>query len=121
MIDSPTAPERTTEQRMTALRHANEIRSHRAALKVALRRGVVPLGDVLDGDDPLLATMRVQDVLMAVPGLGREKVNRALHGAMISPSRTLGGLTVRQRRDLYGRLTETPAGARAVRGGRRSS
>jgi hypothetical protein len=108
--------DRTDEQRRRALDIANEVRVYRAELKRDLKAGRVLLDDVLDSDDPLLASMAVYDLLVAVPGFARAKVVRALRDARISPARRLGALTVRERRDLYARLCATPAGARAVHG-----
>lgn len=111
-----TVPDRSTEQRMTALVRANEVRMYRAEMKRRLAAGEVLLEELLDGDDPLLATMKIGAVLMALPAVGATKARDALVRARISPSKTLGGMTGRQRRDLYREMTRTPAVARAVRG-----
>jgi hypothetical protein len=42
----------------------------------------------------------VFDLLLAVPKYGRVKVNKILSQCRISPSKTLGGLSERQRREL---------------------
>lgn len=108
--------DRTDEQRRRALDIANEVRTYRAHLKVDLKAGRVLLDDVLDADDPLLASMAILDLLVAVPGFGRVKVLYTLRCARISPERPLGALTVRERRDLYAKLCQTPTGAAAVYG-----
>jgi hypothetical protein len=94
------APERSLTQRMDALRRANEIRTQRAALKRNLKAGREQIhGLLLDPPDYLL-TAKVFDLLLAVPKYGRVKVNRILTHCRISPSKTIGGLSERQRDEL---------------------
>jgi hypothetical protein len=50
-------------------------------------------------------TAKVFDVLLAVPKYGRVKVNKILVHCRISPSKTIGGLSERQRAELVGMLT----------------
>ena len=89
------APERSLTQRMDALKRANESRTRRARLKVH--------GLLLDPPDYLL-TAKVFDLLLAVPKYGRVKVNRILTHCRISPSKTIGGLSERQRNELVSYL-----------------
>lgn len=89
------APPRSLQQRMEALRRANEVRTRRARLKKDVKAGEVDPGSVLD--DPAYATMKLIDLLLAVPKVGRTKANRVLVMNRISPSKTLGGLSDRQR------------------------
>jgi hypothetical protein len=93
-----TLPARSAAQRFEALERANRIRSHRAAVKRDLKAGRKRWSDLLD--DSLCQTMRVWDVLMSMPKMGRVRVNRALRHCGISPSKTLAGLTPRQRGEL---------------------
>lgn len=95
-----TVPDRTLEQRFDALARANEIRSYRAALKDDLRWCRRSVLDVLESDDPRLATMKVYELLLAVPKVGRVKASRWLARASVSPSKTVGGLSPRQRVEL---------------------
>lgn len=102
-----TAPDRTLEQRMTALQGANHIRSYRAQVKRDLKAGRRALVDVLElrhVDERLMATMKVRDVLLAAPKIGPTKANKVLNQALISPSKTLAGMTARQRAELVVRL-----------------
>ncbi|MEA2495599.1 MAG: hypothetical protein QOJ29_3510 [Thermoleophilaceae bacterium] len=101
-----TAPTRSPSQRMDALKRANMIRTRRANLKRDLKAGrktVVPL--LLDPPD-WLATMKVWDLLLAVPKYGRVKVGVLLNDRTIaiSPSKTIGGLSERQRGALVAAL-----------------
>lgn len=91
-------PDRSLEQRRRALVEANRIRSARAVAKVELKHGRRRLADVLE--DPDMATAKIVDLLVAVPKVGRVKAHRWLTRARISPSRTVGGLTVRQRAEV---------------------
>jgi hypothetical protein len=101
------APERSLEQRFAALKRANHIRSARAVLKRELGAGSITMASLMDADD--CATMKVIDALLAMPKVGRIKAHRALTMARISPSKTLSGLTVRQRRELLALLPDAPA------------
>lgn len=98
VVEAPRAPERTFDQRMAALRRANVTRTHRKQVKRDLAAGRKRFTDLFD--DELCATMKVFDALLAVPKVGRVKANRMLKGCGISPSKTIGGLSERQRREL---------------------
>ena len=94
------APERSLTQRMDALKRANEIRTRRAASSATSKRAALrSTGLLLDPPDYLL-TAKVFDLLLAVPKYGRVKVNRILTHCRISPSKTIGGLSERQRNEL---------------------
>lgn len=99
-----TTPDRTLDQRMEALAKANEIRVARAKLKIDIKRGRVNALNVLLDPPAVFATMRVTEVLLAMPKIGRVKANRLLRTARCSPSKTLAGLSDRQRGELVGLL-----------------
>lgn len=92
--------DRSLDQRMDALAHANEIRTYRAKLKRDVAAGRRPLAALVMSPPEKALTMKIWNLLLAVPGVGRGKADRALRKARVSPSKTLGGLTARQRRDL---------------------
>lgn len=94
------APERSLVQRMEALQRANDIRSRRAQLKRDLKAGRQPIHELLLKPPDYLQTAKVFDLLLAVPKYGRVKVNKILSQCRISPSKTLGGLSERQRGEL---------------------
>ena len=98
------APERSLVQRMDALQRANDIRSRRAQLKRDLKAGRQPIRDLLLDPPDYLQTAKVFDLLLAVPKYGRVKVNKILSQCRISPSKTLGGLSERQRGELVALL-----------------
>ena len=102
--DSPTkaiaAPERSLVQRMEALQRANDIRSRRAQLKRDLKAGRTAIHELLLSPPEYLETAKVFDLMLAVPKYGRVKVNKILSTCRISPSKTIGGLSERQRTEL---------------------
>jgi hypothetical protein len=99
-----TPPERSFDQQMEALRRANEIRSARATLKRDLKAGRTHIHGVLLDPPEYLQNAKVSELLLAVPKYGRVKVNRLLTQCRISPSKTLGGLSERQRQELVSNL-----------------
>ena len=98
------APERSLNQRMDALQKANEIRTRRAQLKRDLKAGRVSIHALLLEPPDYLETAKVLDMLLHVPKYGRVKANRVLQTCRISPSKTIGGLSPRQRAELVGLL-----------------
>ncbi|HET9102239.1 MAG TPA: integration host factor, actinobacterial type [Solirubrobacteraceae bacterium] len=97
---SLSAPERSLVQRMEALQRANDIRSRRAKLKRDLKAGRQPIDELLLHPPDYLQTAKVFDLLLAVPKYGRVKAGKILSQCRISPSKTLGGLSERQRGEL---------------------
>jgi hypothetical protein len=98
------APERSLTQRMEALQRANEIRTRRAQLKRDLRASRTSVHQLLLDPPDWVETAKVFDMLLAVPKYGRVKVNKILQQCRISPSKTIGGLSERQRAELVGML-----------------
>lgn len=104
MTSSHSVPDRTHLQRMEALRRGNRIRTQRSHVKRDLKAGRVdPI--VLIADPPeWLYTFKVIDLLIACPKKGRVRANAMLKHCGISPSKTVEGLSDRQRRDLLAEL-----------------
>ena len=98
------APLRSLDQRMEALRRANEIRVKRAQLKKDLKAGTVQIEEILRNPPEYVETAKVFDILMAVPKFGRVKAARFLNQCRISQSKTVGGLSDRQRAELVALL-----------------
>ena len=99
------APERSLDQRMEALKRANDIRVRRAQLKKDLKNGDVDIQEILREPPNYVETAKVFDMLMAVPKFGRVKAARLLNQCRISQSKTVGGLSERQRDELVGLLS----------------
>ena len=96
------APIRSLDQRMEALKRANDIRVRRAKLKKDLKDGLVQIEQILSNPPEYVSTAKVFDMLMAVPKFGRVKAARFLNTCRISQSKTVGGLSDRQRTELIG-------------------
>jgi hypothetical protein len=94
------APERSLNQRMDALARANLIRTRRAQLKRDLKSGRLSIHALLLDPPEYIETAKVCDMMLAVPKYGRVKVNKILAQCRISPSKTIGGLSERQRSEL---------------------
>lgn len=94
------APERSLDQRMDALRRANEIRSRRAQLKKDLKAGRASITSIIAEPPEFVLTAKVFDMLMAVPKYGKVKATRFLNHCRISQGKTIGGLSDRQRAEL---------------------
>jgi hypothetical protein len=105
MASNPSmAPQRSLNQRMDALARANQIRTKRAQLKRDLKSGRRSIHSLLLTPPEYIETAKVFDMLLAVPKYGRVKVNKILAHCRISPSKTIGGLSERQRSELISLL-----------------
>ena len=91
------APERTVQERRSALEEANRIRFARADAKRGLKRGDLSLYELLMNPSEELKGAKVEEMLLAVRGMGRIKVTRIMREAGVSRSKTLVGLTHGQR------------------------
>lgn len=94
------APERSLTQRLDALNRANDIRTRRAKLKKDLKAERASIHTLLLDPPEFILTAKVFDMLLAVPKYGRVKVNKVLTQCRVSPSKTLGGMSERQRNEL---------------------
>jgi hypothetical protein len=105
-LKAPTqAPERSLDQRMDALRRANDIRSRRAQLKKDLKSGRVQIKEVISDPPEYVMTAKVFDMLLAVPKYGKVKATRFINHCRISQGKTVGGLSERQRNELVDLLS----------------
>jgi hypothetical protein len=97
---------RSLAQRFDALERANYVRTTRARLKVELKAGRRDLADLVEDPPQWLETAKIVDIMLACPKVGRTKVGLALRELKVSPSKTFGGLSVRQRAELVAMLRE---------------
>jgi S13-like H2TH domain len=93
-------PGRSREQRLRALEQANEVRMARAKLKRELASGKIELVQILADPPACVRTARIRDLLLVVPKIGSVRAGRILAQCRIAHSKTLGGLTDRQRGEL---------------------
>lgn len=91
------APPRSPEQRLSALQLANDVRSARALLKRELKGRRVNFLDLLIDPPEYILTAKVYDLMLHVPKVGRVKAMKLFRQAGISPSKTFGGISHRQR------------------------
>jgi len=85
---------------MRALQRANDIRTRRAQLKRDLKAGRTNVDRLLLDPPEWVESAKVFDMILAVPKYGRVKANKILGQCRISPSKTIGGLSQRQRAEL---------------------
>ena len=97
-------PTRSASQRQTALVRANAIRVKRAGLKRDLKAGDCLVADVLQQPAEWVVTAKVFDLLVCVPGIGVVKAAKVLQQCRVSASKSVGGLSDRQRGELVALL-----------------
>jgi hypothetical protein len=93
-------PGRSREQRLRALERANEVRTARARLKQQLAAGEIELAQIVAEPPACVRTARLRDLLLVVPKIGSVRAGRILAHCGIAHSKTLAGLTNRQRSEL---------------------
>ena len=76
----------------------------RAQLKRDLKGSRISIHQLLLDPPAYVETAKVFDMLLAVPKYGRVKANKVLTQCRISPSKTIGGLSERQRSELVAML-----------------
>lgn len=100
----PGTPDRSPTQRLEALKLANAVRTERATIKRDLKAGRVRIETVLANPPECVHSAKVADIMLAVPRYGRVKVAKVLQRCRISPSKTVVGLSERQRGELIDAL-----------------
>lgn len=93
-------PDRSHNQRMSALDRANKIRTYRADLKRDIKAGRENVIHMLLDPPENIETMKIFNLMLSVPKMGRVKVDKLLRQCRISPSKTIGGMSERQRNEL---------------------
>lgn len=99
------APDRSLVQRMEALQKGNDIRIRRANFKKQMKKtsradNFERTITIIIEPPEFMETMKVYDLLMATRTFGKIKTLKYLRACEISPSKTLGGMTQRQRTTL---------------------
>src|SRR5690349_6134724 len=95
-------------QHMDALARANEVRLARAQLKQQIRAGQIRIEDVLRDVPWEVETMTVSDLLLSQKGWGLIRTNKILSRVPVSPMKTVGTLTTRQKERISDLLFMTP-------------
>ncbi|MGO9790999.1 MAG: hypothetical protein ACLP8S_16340 [Solirubrobacteraceae bacterium] len=78
----------------------------RQRVRPGLKAGRTSIATLLLDPPPWLESAKVLDMLLALPKVGRVKATKTLDSCRVSPSKTFGGLTDRQRAELASRLNE---------------
>ena len=104
----------TNTQSLAALDLANQYRIERARIKKAVKSGEVPIIDLIVDPPPAVRTMTVHKLLMAQAGWGKQRATAACRDVAITDTKTLGGLTDRQRQVVAGALGPKGSARRAA-------
>src|SRR5919202_1857262 len=91
------SPERGPQGGRGAVGGANRGRFARAGIKRRLKSGELGIYELLMDPSEELKGAKVEEMLLAVRGMGRIKVTRVMREAGVSRSKTLVGLTHGQR------------------------
>lgn len=100
-------PERTHEQRMSALERANHVRLANAELKRQIAKGKVDWKDVLRAPSDEAKSMQIAHLMMAVPRFGDARVDHVLKRTTIPPTKPIGKLTASQVEQVIGAASGT--------------
>lgn len=87
-------------QRRLALEKADRVRSRRGRIKRLIAEGRITLADVFAADKQHLDTMKVRDLLRAVPGMGEARIKLALRSNRIGELAELQDVSFRRRAEL---------------------
>lgn len=98
-------PVLTPEEKLNALKKAQEMRSKRAEVRVKLKRGTLTLREVFESiDDEVIARMRVTYLLQSLPQVGKVTTEKVMREIGINENRRVQGLGKRQKEQLLRRL-----------------
>lgn len=93
-------PDRSLEQRLTALAKGNDRRIRRAQLKRDIKAGRRSASAILADPPEWAEAMKVVELLRAIPKWGDVKVKHACRHIEFSSTKTIAGVTARQRSEL---------------------
>ncbi|MEN9325363.1 MAG: hypothetical protein RL414_1117 [Actinomycetota bacterium] len=100
MMTRPLPPVLSAEERSRNLIRAQEARTVRAAVKVAISSREISIFDAINDPREAVQRMKVLDLLESVPGVGPARAELVMEKAKISFSRRIGGLGPHQLRAL---------------------
>lgn len=93
-------PVQSLEQRLDALKEANRIRTWRKNMKADIAAGRRTVAGLIADPPQEILTMKLIDLLLATPKVGRVRIRNLFRSLDVSPSKTIGGLSERQRAGL---------------------
>lgn len=103
-VSPDNALDRSTPQRTEALQHANQIRIKRAVLKREIRQYKQTASNMLRNPPEWCKAMKVSDLILAVPKIGRAKRSKIMGQCRVSSKKSVDGLSPRQRAALLAEL-----------------
>lgn len=97
----------TDEQRKAALAKAAQARRVRAEVKELLKTGSMRIPELFEraGRDDLLAGLKVESLIAAMPGTGKIKAKRLMESLGIAENRRIRGLGDKQKEALIAEFT----------------
>ena len=102
-------PQLTADQRSAALAKAKQSRQERSLVKLKVKSGELSLSEVfnLADKDPVIAKMRVAELLAAMSGVGKIRAQAIMERLDISPTRRIQGLGKHQVASLNSEFSRT--------------
>ena len=102
-------PQLTADQRSAALAKAKQSRQERSLVKSKVKSGELSLSEVfnLADKDPVIAKMRVAELLAAINGVGKIRAQAIMERLDISPTRRIQGLGKHQVASLNSEFSPT--------------
>jgi guanylate kinase len=102
-------PQLTSDQRSAALAKAKQSRQERSLVKSKVKSGELSLSEVfnLADKDPVIAKMRVAELLAAISGVGKIRAQAIMERLDISPTRRIQGLGKHQIASLNSEFSPT--------------
>ena len=102
-------PQLTADQRSAALAKAKQSRQERSVVKSKVKSGELSLSEVfnLADKDPVIAKMRVAELLAAISGVGKIRAQAIMERLDISPTRRIQGLGKHQIASLNSEFSPT--------------
>ena len=98
-------PELSGEEKLSALKKAQEMRSKRKEIRAELKKGSLGLKEIFESvDDDLYGKMRVIYMLESLPRIGKITAQKLMLEIGIDQARRLKGLGQRQKKALLERL-----------------
>jgi S13-like H2TH domain len=85
---------------LRALAKANEVRVARAQLKRGVAAGRLEPAQLVAEPPSCVETAKVRELLLVVPGIGPVRADRVLARCRIAHTKTIAGLSDRQRAEL---------------------
>lgn len=101
-------PVMSPQQRLRALEAAKVARQERSALKARVRDGSLTFSALIEiaANNPVVAKMRVVELLESIPGYGKVRVQTLMDKCAISPTRRIQGLGKNQMKALLAELSQ---------------